>query len=52
MPRRESIAELGRFLRQQRAYWLIPILLVLIAVGFLLILASSSAVAPFIYTLF
>ena len=51
--RRESsfVAELFAMLRQQRKYWLIPLILVLLLLG-LLISLSGTAVAPFIYTLF
>jgi uncharacterized protein DUF5989 len=52
MPRMESMREIGRYLLRQKAYWLVPLLIVLILCGLLLIFASSSAVAPFIYTLF
>jgi hypothetical protein len=52
MPRIESLREVGRFLSRQKAYWLVPLLVVLILFGLLLIFASSSAVAPFVYTLF
>ena len=40
------------FLKDQKKYWLIPIILVLLLFGMLLIFAQSNAVAPFIYTLF
>jgi Family of unknown function (DUF5989) len=39
-------------LREEKKFWLLPIVLVFIAFGLLLVLAQSSAVAPFIYTLF
>ncbi len=45
-------AELWRFVRARRKYWLLPTLLVLILLGGLIVLAQGSAVAPFIYTLF
>jgi hypothetical protein len=44
-------AELWYFLRRTRKWWLAPILLVLLAFGVLLFL-STTAAAPFIYTLF
>ena len=44
--------ELLEFLWQQRFWWMIPMVLVLLLVGGLVIFAQSSAVAPFIYTLF
>jgi len=48
----EFIAELWRFIRLRRKYWLLPILLVVALFGALLVLTHGSAVAPFIYTLF
>jgi hypothetical protein len=36
----------------RKKYWLLPILVVMLVFGVLLVLAQSSAVAPFIYTLF
>jgi hypothetical protein len=46
------VAELWRFIRVRKKYWLLPILVVMLILGGLLILAKGSAVAPFIYTLF
>jgi hypothetical protein len=46
------LAEFWAFLRVRKKYWLMPILLLLLAFGGLVILAQGSAVAPFIYTLF
>ncbi len=40
------------FITSRRKLWMIPILLILVVLGALLILAQSSAIAPFIYTLF
>jgi hypothetical protein len=46
------IAELWRFMRVRKKYWLAPIVLVMLLLGGLLVLAKGSAIAPFIYTLF
>jgi len=46
------IGELFKFLKIRKKLWLIPMLLVMVLLGTLLILAQTSAVAPFIYTLF
>ena len=46
------IRELWQFLRVRKKLWLLPVVLVLVAVGGLLVLAQGSIVAPFIYTLF
>ena len=43
--------EVWSFLRENRKWWLLPLIVVLVLVGTLVVL-SSTAVAPFIYTLF
>lgn len=50
--RLETVRELFRFLWRQKLWWLMPMVGVLVLVGFLLVFAQGSAVAPFIYTLF
>jgi len=52
MPKSDVVRELLAFLREERKYWLAPIVLVMVLFGLLLAFAQSSAVAPFIYTLF
>jgi hypothetical protein len=44
--------ELLAFLWERKLWWLIPMVTVLLLFGVLLIFAQSSAIAPFIYTLF
>jgi len=39
-------------LRQHRKLWLAPIIILLLILGVLLVLAQTSALAPFIYTIF
>ncbi|MFQ5929960.1 MAG: DUF5989 family protein [Acidobacteriota bacterium] len=46
------LVELWEFLRVRKKMWLLPILIFLLFVGTLLVFSESSAVAPFIYTLF
>ena len=46
------LADLWRFMRARKKFWLLPILFVMILFGGLLMLAEGSAVAPFIYTIF
>lgn len=46
------IAELWRFMRARKKFWLLPIITVMLVLGGLLILTQGSAVAPFIYTIF
>jgi hypothetical protein len=51
--RRLGIAgELLLFLWRNKRWWMVPMIMVLLLFGILLILAQSSAIAPFIYTLF
>ena len=46
------VKELWLFMRVRKKYWLWPIFGMLVVLGFLIVLAHGSAVAPFIYTLF
>jgi hypothetical protein len=48
---RGLVQEMWLFLRCNKKYWLLPALIVLLLFS-ALILASGSAAAPFIYTLF
>ncbi len=40
------------FLKIRKKWWLTPIVVFLVLLGALIILGESSALAPFIYTLF
>ena len=46
------MGELLQFMWQRKLWWMMPMVIVLLLVGVLLIFAQSSAIAPFIYTLF
>ena len=48
---RGVISELWNFLSESKKWWLLPIIVVLLAFG-LLVFLSGGAAAPFIYTLF
>jgi hypothetical protein len=45
-------SELMEFLWARKLWWLIPMVLVLLVFGGLMVTAQSSALGPFIYTLF
>lgn len=45
------VSEFVLFIKENKAWWMIPIVLVLGGVGLLVVLSSTGA-APFIYTLF
>jgi hypothetical protein len=46
------LGELLEFIRVRRSWWLVPLVLILVIMGFILVFAQSSALAPFIYALF
>ena len=46
------LSELWAFMRVRKKWWLLPVLIVLLLVGILLVFAETSALAPFIYTIF
>ena len=46
-----ALGELWLFLRDNKKWWLLPILVVLLLFGLLVVLSGTGA-APFIYTLF
>ncbi|WP_239023234.1 DUF5989 family protein [Muricauda aurantiaca] len=48
----ETIKEFWLFLRTRKKYWLIPLLVVLLFISVIVVLTASSALAPFIYSLF
>lgn len=48
-PFRETLLDLWRFLRSRKRYWLLPILLVLLAVAALSAWVAGSSLAPFVY---
>ena len=52
MAKLSLLKEFWEFLKVRKMYWLAPIIIILIALSLLIVFAQSSAVAPFIYTLF
>jgi len=52
MSKGRVLSEFWLFLMQEKKYWLVPIVIVFVLFGLLIVLSQSSAVAPFIYTLF
>ena len=45
------VAEFWSFLKYNKKWWLLPIVLVLLLLGLIVLLAGTSA-APFVYTIF
>jgi len=49
---RGILGEFWDFLKVRKAWWLAPIIILLVLVGILIIAGQSSALSPFIYALF
>ena len=47
-----TASELLRFFGRRRLWWLIPMITLLLLFALLLVLASTSGLGPFVYTLF
>ena len=48
----EMLKELWQFMKVRKKFWLLPLILFLLIVGFLIVFVGGSAIAPFIYTIF
>jgi hypothetical protein len=48
----EFLAELWKFMRVRKKFWLLPMLIMVALFGGLIMLTQGTAVAPFVYTLF
>lgn len=52
MSKVKVIMQLFAFLKENKKWWLAPIIVVFVLLGGLIVLAKGSALAPFIYALF
>ena len=52
MAKQSLIKEFFLFIKQEKKWWLIPLISVLLLIGALIVFAGSSPLAPFIYPLF
>ena len=52
MAKESLVKEFFLFIKQEKKWWLVPLIAVLLLVGALIIFAGSSPLAPFIYPLF
>jgi hypothetical protein len=48
----DFLRDLWLFLKERKKWWLAPLIILLILLGLLIVLGGTSALAPFIYTLF
>ena len=46
------ISDTYHFIMERKAWWIVPIILILVFVGVIVIFSQSSALSPFIYALF
>jgi hypothetical protein len=46
------LIQLWQLMKRNKKYWLLPVIIVLVLIGALLVATQSSALAPFIYSLF
>ena len=46
------VKEFRDFMKVRKKWWLLPIVVVMVLMGALLVFAETSALAPFIYTIF
>jgi len=52
MSKFKIITEYFSFLKENKKWWLWPIVTILLLLGLLIVLTGGSALAPFIYTIF
>ncbi len=48
----DFLKDIWGFLMARKKWWLAPLIIVLIVLGILVVAGGTSAIAPFIYTLF
>ncbi len=48
----DIISDMWQFMKERKKFWLSPVIIVLLLLGILIVFGGSSAIAPFIYTLF
>jgi hypothetical protein len=50
MSKLSLFGDLWRFMGKRKKWWLLPMIVVIVAFGLLMIFAQTSPLAPFIYT--
>lgn len=48
----DILSDIWQFMKERKKFWLSPVIVVLLLLGILIVFGGSSAIAPFIYTLF
>jgi len=52
MKNKSLLKELWGFMKERKAWWLLPTIVMLIIIGVLIIFGQSTTISPFIYALF
>jgi hypothetical protein len=52
MAKLKILKEYFSFLKENKKWWLLPFVIILVLFGLLIVLTKGSALAPFIYTIF
>lgn len=47
-----SLGDFWKFMKERKKFWLAPIILLLILIGFLIVVAQGSAAGGIIYSMF
>jgi hypothetical protein len=40
------------FIKERKRWWLLPVIIILFLIGLFILIGASSALAPFVYSLF
>ncbi len=48
----ELIKDIWDFFKVRKKYWLAPLVITILLLGFLIVFTQGSAIAPFIYSIF
>lgn len=48
----EFLNDLWLFMKERKKFWLAPVIVLLLLLGLLIVFGGTSALAPFIYTIF
>ena len=48
----DLVRDIWDFMKVRKKYWLAPLIITILLMGFLIIYTQGSVVAPFIYTIF
>jgi hypothetical protein len=48
----DFLKDLWLFMKERKKFWLAPIIIILLLLGIIIVFGGSSALAPFIYSIF